>query len=149
MKPPFRDFCFVLMGIAVGVVTTMAVAPHSEGGPPPDLFPPRIYFVDTLKSQISETSIQHTFALVVRKRLARLPPAPSLAALQTVINDSEEYLSIDRMATVIHASPRGYQIIVRPYSLQNSDDDFYLLQNDSISCLRPIPITYILKPHRR
>ena len=59
----------------------------------------------------------------------------------------QEYLRIDSMAAVIYASPKGYQIVVRPYSLQNSDDDFYLLQNDSISCLRPIPITYIIRPH--
>lgn len=147
MKAPFRDLCFVLVGTAIGVVATVAVAPLGEGGPPPDLLPPRIYFVDTVKSQLSETSIQHTFALVIRKQLAQLPPAPSLSALQAVIKDSEEYLRIDSMAAVIYASPKGYQIVVRPYSLQNSDDDFYLLQNDSISCLRPIPITYIIRPH--
>ncbi|OWP61342.1 hypothetical protein CDA63_19925 [Hymenobacter amundsenii] len=147
MKFSFRDGCFVLVGTAIGALATVASVSPREGGPPPDFVPPRIYFVDTLKTQLSETSFQHTFALAVRQRLARLPPAPSRAALQAVIRDAEEHLSIDSMATVIHASLKGYQIVVRPYSLQNSDDDFYLLQNDSISCLRPIPITYITKSH--
>ena len=147
MKPSLRDVCFGLVGIAIGILATLTVGPAKDGPPPVEVLPSRIYFVDTLKAQLSETSFQHTFALAVRKNLAQLPPAPSRLALQTAIKTAEEYLNIDSMAAVIHSSPKGYQIVVRPYSLQDSDEDFYLLQNDSMYCLRPIPTTHFVKKH--